>query len=102
MYTITGSTPVAPGGLISRTRTSPTGAGTVIHSSSTGSVLSGLDCASSRIFRASAGALSYKNGGFGEAPRHLLGAGAKGGGGGGVMRKVPPGRVGDGRARPRS
>jgi len=36
----------------------------VIHSSSTGSVLTGPDCASSRTFRASAGVISYKNGGF--------------------------------------
>jgi hypothetical protein len=56
---MTGIMPVTPCGLMMRTRTSPAGDGTVIHSSSTAGLLTWtLDCASSRIFRASAGVLS--------------------------------------------
>ena len=77
MYTMTGSMPVAPRGLIRRTRASPTWAGTVIHSSSTGSLLTGPDWASWRTLRASAGVMSYKNGGLENASATCWAAGSR-------------------------
>ena len=77
MYTLTGSMPVAPRGLIRRTRASPTWAGTVIHSSSTGSLLTGPDWASWRTLRASAGVMSYKNGGLENASATCWAAGSR-------------------------
>src|SRR5215469_9932524 len=74
---MTGSMPVAPCGLMMRTRTSPAGDGTVIHSSSTGSLLTGADCASSRTLRASAGAISYRNGGLAKASATCCAAGSR-------------------------
>jgi hypothetical protein len=74
---MTGSMPLAPCGLMMRTRASPSGEGTVIHSSSTGSFLTGPDCASTRTFLASAGVISYRNGGFENASATCCASGSK-------------------------
>src|SRR5215472_17180500 len=74
---MTGSMPVALCGLMMRTRTSPAWDGIVIHSSSiAGFATWTLDCASSRTFRASAGAISYRNGGFEKASATCCAAGS--------------------------
>jgi hypothetical protein len=59
MYTITGSTPVAPAGFTMRTGTVPVGPpSTVIHVSLTSGLSMGLDWTSSTTDRHSAGGIS--------------------------------------------
>jgi hypothetical protein len=76
MYKITGSVPAAPAGRTMRTWTSPTSAGTVIQRSSTGSLPIGAACTSSSTLRASAGVISYRNGGLAVASTNACEAGS--------------------------
>src|SRR5918994_2473393 len=73
---MTGSVPAASGGRTIRTSTSPTSAGTVIHSSSTGSLSIGAAWTSSSTLRASAGVSSYNCGGLAVASTNACDAGS--------------------------